>query len=167
MTESTQAQITGALPLTQDMIDQGETIYLMEGSKSLEFTTTLGDSLEKVRNKLNHAIEEAGLQLDVYFDPMGKMTITHKDYGSEHTFSAISSTAGVLSEKADTRNWQSLPYEIHYIRIPVPGGTSQVKVRLTSPVRNQVYIQNMDVSVKPGETKFYLLNTVDSLPLQK
>jgi flagellin len=103
--EATQAQITGTVALTNDMIDQGETIYLMEGSKSLQFTTTMGDSLAKVRNKLNHAIEEAGLNLDVYFDAMGRLTVTHKDYGSEHTFSVISSTAGVLSEKSDTPVW--------------------------------------------------------------
>ena len=103
--ESTQAQISGALALTQDMIDLGETFYLMEGSKSLQFSTTMGDSLEKVRNKLNHAVENAGLALDVYFDPMGKLTVTHKEYGSENTFSVISSTAGVLSEKADTPVW--------------------------------------------------------------
>jgi flagellin len=103
--ESTQAQVSGALALTQDMIDQGETMYLMEGSKSLQFSTTLGDSLDKVRNKLNHEIEKAGLNLDVYFDPMGKLTVTHKEYGEDHTFSVISSTAGVLSEKADTPVW--------------------------------------------------------------
>jgi len=103
--EGTQAQITGTVALTPDMIDQGETFYLMEGSKSLEFKTTMGDSLDKVRNKLNTAIEEAGLKLDVYFDAMGRLTVTHKDYGSEHTFSVISSTAGVLSEKADTPVW--------------------------------------------------------------
>ncbi len=103
--ESTQAQVTGALALTQDMIDQGETMYLMEGSKSLQFDTTMGDSLDKVRNKLNHEIEKAGLNLDVYFDPMGRLTVTHKEYGADHTFSVISSTAGVLSEKADTPVW--------------------------------------------------------------
>ncbi|MBU3915722.1 flagellin [bacterium] len=103
--ESTQAQVSGSLALTQDMIDQGETMYLMEGSKSLQFTTTMGDSLDKVRNKLNHEIEKTGLNLDVYFDPMGKLTVTHKEYGAEQTFSVISSTAGVLSEKADTPVW--------------------------------------------------------------
>ena len=103
--EATQAQITGTVALNQDMIDQGETLYLMEGSKSLQFTTTMGDSLAKVRNKLNHAIEESGLDLDVYFDAMGQLTVTHQDYGSDRTFSVISSTAGVLSEKPDTPVW--------------------------------------------------------------
>ncbi len=103
--ESTQAQISGTVAMTQDIIDQGETLYLMEGSKSLQFSTDMGDSLAKVRNKLNHAIEEAGLNLDVYFDAMGKLTVTHQEYGSDHTFSVISSTAGVLSERSDTPVW--------------------------------------------------------------
>ena len=71
----------------------------------MQFTTTMGDSLAKVRNKLNHAIEEAGLDLDVYFDAMGRLTVTHQEYGAENTFSVISSTAGVLSEKSDTPVW--------------------------------------------------------------
>ncbi|MCP4749686.1 MAG: flagellin [Proteobacteria bacterium] len=103
--EATQAQISGAVALTQDMIDNGETIHLMEGSKSLQFETTMGDSLAKVQNRLNNEIENSGMNLDVYFDAEGKLTVTQKEYGSEHTFSVISSSAGVLSERPDTPVW--------------------------------------------------------------
>ncbi|MCP4752411.1 MAG: flagellin [Proteobacteria bacterium] len=103
--EATQSQITGRIGLTQDIIDAGETIYLMEGSKSIQFVTTLGDSLAEVRNKLNSEIEKSGMNLDVFFDEMGKLNVSHRDYGSEHTFSVISSTSGILSERADTPVW--------------------------------------------------------------
>ncbi len=103
--EATQAQISGSLALTQDMIDQGETIYLMEGSKSTKFVTELGDSLAQIQNKLNNTIENADMNLDVYFDATGKLNVVHKEYGSENTFSVISSTSGILSEKADIPIW--------------------------------------------------------------
>jgi flagellin len=103
--EATQSQIAGSIALTQDLIDAGETIHLMEGSKSLMFQTTMGDSLAKVQNKLNHEIEKSNMNLDVFFDAEGKLNVIHKNYGSEHTFSAISSTAGILSERADIPVW--------------------------------------------------------------
>lgn len=87
------------------MIDAGETIHLMEGSKSLVFETEMGDSLAKVQNKLNTAIENSNMNLDAFFDAMGRLNVVHKDYGSDHTFSVISSTSGVLSERADIPIW--------------------------------------------------------------
>lgn len=103
--ESTQAQISGSLALTQDMVDQGETIYLMQGSKSLQFVTEMGDSLAQIQNKLNNAVGNADMDLDVYFDAMGKLNVVHKEYGSDNTFSVISSTSGILSENADIPIW--------------------------------------------------------------
>lgn len=103
--EATQAQVSGTMALTQDMIDAGETIHLLEGSRSLKFSTSMGDTLAKVQNKLNHEIEKAGMKLDVYFDALGKLHASHQEYGSEHTFSVISSTTGVISERADTPLW--------------------------------------------------------------
>jgi len=103
--EATQAQLSGTVAMNQDIIDNGETIHLMQGSKSLVFETTMGDSLAKVQNKLNTAIEASNMNLDVFFDAMGKLNVTQKEYGSEHTFTAISSTSGVLSERADIPIW--------------------------------------------------------------
>jgi len=103
--EATQAQVSGTLALTQDLIDSGETIHLLEGSRSLKFSTSLGDTLAKVQNKLNNEIEKAGMKLDVYFDALGKLHVSHREYGSEHSFSVISSTSGVASERADTPLW--------------------------------------------------------------
>lgn len=37
---------------------------------------------------------------------------------------------GFASEKADTRNWQSLPHSISYIRIPLKKGINQFQVKL-------------------------------------
>ncbi len=34
------------------------------------------------------------------------------------------------SEKADTRNWQSLPHSIHYTRVPLQQGTNQLSLKL-------------------------------------
>lgn len=37
----------------------------------------------------------------------------------------------IASEKADTRNWQSLPHTISYTRIPLQKGSNEIKVQLS------------------------------------
>ena len=103
--EATQAQISGTVALTQDMIDQGETLYLMQGSKSLKYVTQMGDSLAQTQNKLNNEVANSDMDVDVFFDAMGKLNAVHQEYGSDNTFSVISSTSGVLSENADIPIW--------------------------------------------------------------
>ncbi|OQP61689.1 hypothetical protein A4R26_18715 [Niastella populi] len=39
----------------------------------------------------------------------------------------------LVSEKADTRNWQSLPHTILYTRIPLQTGTNQIQINFTGP----------------------------------
>jgi len=36
-----------------------------------------------------------------------------------------------VSEKADTRNWQSLPHTILYTRIPLQPGVNQLQLKFT------------------------------------
>ena len=99
--EATQAQHTSAFGLSEAMIDAGEKIRLMEGGRTLEFTTKLGQSTADIRNELNSQLQNEGLKLDVYFDNMGKLNITHQEYGAANNFSVISSTGGFLSNRAD------------------------------------------------------------------
>ena len=39
----------------------------------------------------------------------------------------------LMSEKADTRNWQTLPHTILYTRIPLQAGTNQITVNFAGP----------------------------------
>ena len=38
--------------------------------------------------------------------------------------------ANVAIEKSDTRNWQSLPNQVHYARIPLKKGQNKVELKL-------------------------------------
>ncbi|PCI22436.1 MAG: flagellin [SAR324 cluster bacterium] len=111
--EATQAKITGAVALSQDLIDSEETFIIKEGSRNVQFTTSLGESLESVVNKINSKLRNADMSLDVFADENDQMTVVQKKYGSKHTFSVISSTDGVLSEKADTSTRVMNGQDIH------------------------------------------------------
>ena len=88
--------------MSRELIDAGEVINLMDGSKSIKYQTRAGTSLEEIRNELNSLMTKEGLKLDVYFDEMDRMVVNHQEYGSEKSFTVISSTSGFLSDRAAT-----------------------------------------------------------------
>jgi flagellin len=96
----TQAHKMGTVALTEDMVNKGEEISIAEGGKTVSFTSTKGDSVSQALGKLNNEIKLIGLDLDFTVDKDGNMEVRHKQYGSKHTFSVSSSTAGVLSAES-------------------------------------------------------------------
>ena len=65
-----------------------------------------------------------------------------------------------LTEKADTRNWQTLPFSISYIRIPLNKGDNNVKLTTYSKQNSQVH----DFNIKADNNKTYIryFHTLDS-----
>ncbi len=94
---STKTTTTGSVALTQQLIDDGETLTVSEGGKTVSFTTLKGENLDSNINELKSKIAAAGLKIDVSRTDLGAITLTHQEYGSEHSFSVASETAGVLS----------------------------------------------------------------------
>ena len=69
--------------------------------------------------------------------------------------------ANSLTEKADTRNWQTLPYSISYTRVPLDAGTNNISLQLTT--RNGS--RNTDqITIEGGgkKTRFHVFQTMDS-----
>lgn len=64
----------------------------------------------------------------------------------------------MLSEKADTRNWQSLPGYISYVRIPLEKGTNEVKLRLTKA--NGAEVDDVIQVEGQGGLQFYNYSTL-------
>ncbi len=80
---------------------------------------------------------------------------------------ALLSIASAFSEKADTRNWQTLPYNIHYARIPLPEGESSLELKVYSPKKSREISQSLRFNVVKGETLFYLHHNLESIPLEQ
>lgn len=69
-----------------------------------------------------------------------------------------------LTEKADTRNWQTLPYSISYARIPLPVGENTVKLKTVSRQSGESQLENFQFEVQKGETIFYVYHSLESYP---
>lgn len=67
----------------------------------------------------------------------------------------------VMTEQADTRNWQTLPHSIYYARVPLPAGTSTVTVQTTDYL-GRTQDHQFTYEVKPGQTHFHTFTSLES-----
>jgi len=84
-------------------------------------------------------------------------------YNTQHTAQEKSSLAGLLmtvtnlvTERADTRSWTTLPQEIQLQRILLPVGTHQVSIQLLNAAGLPVDIIEETVTIKPKQSSFVI-----------
>jgi uncharacterized protein len=86
------------------------------------------------------------------------------EYEVKKSDKALGSVVGLINaitEKADTRNWQTLPHSIYYCRIPMNEGKNDIKLRLLSD-RGSVNEYEFSYQVKKGETLFHTFSSLES-----
>jgi flagellin len=98
---ATKAKIDGTAALTNEMIKAGEQLTVIEDGKMAMYTSNAGDTAETVVQNLKSEIDRNGLQVDIALNQdTGTIELKHREYGTGHQFQAISSTAGILSDKS-------------------------------------------------------------------
>lgn len=80
---------------------------------------------------------------------------------------ALLSFANALTEKADTRNWQTLPYGIYYARIPLSTGENKLVLKEYAPSKQGESSISFNFYVEKNETIFHMYHTLESLPLEQ
>lgn len=75
-------------------------------------------------------------------------------------FAAAAMIYSAVSEQADTRNWQLLPYAIHYTRMSVKPGAHEIKFTASSDNHSDKII-SFNQEIKAGKTKVLFLQTLD------
>ncbi|MBU2643861.1 flagellin [bacterium] len=90
----------GQSALTQEMINAGEQLTVIEQGKMATYVTNKDDTAATAVQNLRSEIERKGLNLDITLNEDGRISINHREYGSEHSFQLSSTTAGVLSKNA-------------------------------------------------------------------
>lgn len=78
---------------------------------------------------------------------------------------AAVSLFNALTEKADTRNWQTLPHSIYYTRVPLKEGENKVKFEVSSGAyadMDQEY--DFVYNVERGQTIFHTFSSLEMSP---
>jgi uncharacterized protein len=65
-----------------------------------------------------------------------------------------------VTEKADTRNWQTLPHSIYYTRIRIPAGKQKFTFRAIGSRHEES--QQFEVDVRKGKTMFIIYQSLES-----
>lgn len=69
---------------------------------------------------------------------------------------------GAVVERADTRNWQTLPHDVFYRRISLPPGEHTISLETTGP-RGAKNVQQMQVTIREGRTSFLTFSSLESV----
>ncbi len=94
------AQIVGTHPLTQDLIDRGEQLWVREGNAEVRFRAIRGKPPQVLLAELQQALREQGLPLEATLVTGERLSLQHLRYGSSHKFAVASTTPGVLSPRS-------------------------------------------------------------------
>lgn len=74
---------------------------------------------------------------------------------------ALLSVINAATEKADTRNWQTLPHSIYYQRLPLNSDSTQVQL-ITKGNQLKTDTLSFNVASKAGETVFRIFHSLES-----
>lgn len=97
---ATKARLEGSRTLTPDEINAGGIqITLNEGGRSMTYFTKVGETMETILRNMQGMVEQNGLMIDVGLTEEGRLFAEHQEYGSEPSFQAIASVAGILTDE--------------------------------------------------------------------
>lgn len=89
-----------------------------------------------------------------------KKAIENEVRKEDETLGFVVSMINLASEQADTRNWQTLPHNIHYTRVPLSQGENKIIFRTRT--NQQHAIQEFQFTGKPGTTQFQTYQSLES-----
>lgn len=103
-------------------------------------------AVENLSDRMYREIGAAILRLLV------KQSMEEVARSQNNDLGSLISIVNAVTEQADTRNWQTLPGEIFYTRIPLPAGEQEIT--FTTFGKNTTE-HTIKVNIKKGNTTFY------------
>ena len=87
---------------------------------------------------------------------VGKYLLTRQAKKKSEALGLLTNLAGVLTEQADTRSWQTLPNQIFMVRMPLPAGTHTLNLSFldaNGQVRGSQSVP--DIKINPNQITFW------------
>ena len=88
-----------------------------------------------------------------------KKAVEYAMRNQNQNLGAVFSIVNAMTEKADTRNWQSLPYSISYCRASLPVGVQNVALETTGKMQSN---SSFTFNILKGQTTFYAFHNLES-----
>jgi hypothetical protein len=90
-----------------------------------------------------------------------KKAAEHSLRQKDDRLGAVLGLVNVLTEKADTRNWQTLPHSIYYSRVKLKEGKNMVKLSLNGGAKEE-NPYSFTYEVKRGQTLFHTFSSLET-----
>jgi len=138
--------------------------------------------IQQIKVKTNHAITPGNLVEDL--TAVGQHTLARQTPGiiaraisravvktsltsrlerKNELVGMVANIAGLLTERADTRAWSTLPQNIHIARIPLSPGTYNVDVQLLGYQNNIIHIEKLtNLNIRKGKKIFKSIHFVSA-----
>jgi len=91
-----------------------------------------------------------------------KKAMEHSLKKEDKTMGAVLGLINAVTEKADTRNWQTLPHSIYYSRVPIPEGTSTITLHVKGNGKPEASYPSQYENVKKGQILFHTFGSLES-----
>ena len=85
-----------------------------------------------------------------------ELSVRKEDEG----LAALIGVVNALTEKADTRNWQTLPHSVYYARVPLKAGPNDVKFSVSSGRDLSDY--SFSYQARRGQTLFHTFSSLET-----
>jgi hypothetical protein len=95
-----------------------------------------------------------------------KKAAEHSARKEDESLGALIGMVNAMTEKADTRNWQTLPHSILYSRIPMNEGANKTVFELQLP-GGGVEQQTFTYRATKGQTLFHTFTSLESRPVRR
>lgn len=79
---------------------------------------------------------------------------------NDQVLGSLLGVVNALTERADTRGWQTLPHSIHFARLSLPPGRHQVRLELEGQHSGQTY--EFTYQLASGQTLFHTFTSLES-----
>jgi len=99
---ATKARLEGTRSLSEDEMNAGGIEFtLHEGGRSFTYFSKVGETMDTILRNVRQKIEQNGLELEIGLTEDKRLFAEHAQYGSEPSFGAICSVAGLLTEEGN------------------------------------------------------------------
>lgn len=119
-------------------------------SFNLETVENINDiAFKSLKDRMLREIGEAVTRVALKKTEEYLLKKKNKDLG------AVVGIVNAVTEKADTRNWQTLPYAIHYTRLSLPEGEHDIQFKASSSKTKDEENRTFHFMIRSGRTLFH------------